>query len=231
MSAKLKSVIFIVVLCVVCSVILTFGATALKAPQERNAMLDRQTHVLRAAGMLSGGKPAADEIRELYNRRIAELYAGAGGGLAAAPDAAHTLHFFAAYDYEGRNVTDVILPFTVKGVWGDISGYLALNTALDTVTGFTVYDQNETAGLGAEIAKAWFLNQWQGKKLYNDAGELQSVIIAKGPANTAHPDFKHMVDGISGATNTGKVLAQGLRQKLLQQLPELQKVDWASLKR
>lgn len=231
MSAKLKSVIFIVALCVVCSVILTFGATALKAPQERNAAVDRQTNILRAADMLPAGKVMADEIYELYTRRIEELYVGHDGSLTATPDAEHALQVFAAYDNEGRNVTDVILPFTVKGVWGPISGYLALNCGLDTVTGFTVYDHNETAGLGAEIAKEWFMSQWRGKNLFSDDGELQAVMVAKGPADKNHPDLKHTVDGISGATATGRALSQGLRQKLVQELPELEKIDWDSLER
>lgn len=231
MPAKLKSLLFIVVLCVVCSIILTFGATGLKAPQERNAMLDRQVNILRAAEMLPVGKVSFDMIDELYTRRIEELYVNANGSLKSTPDAEHTLRVFAAYDNEGRNVVNVILPFTIKGVWGPISGYLALNTKLDTVTGFTVYDHNETAGLGAEIVKDWFRNQWRGKKLYDASGNLRAVIIAKGPANAEHPDFEHTVDGISGATVTGKALAQGLHQKLAQELPELQKISWHSLKK
>lgn len=224
MSAKLKSVIFIVALCVVCSLILTFGATALKAPQERNMLLDRQTNILRAANLLPEGKARPDTIHKLYAERIGEYFAAPDGSLSLAADAAHTLHIYTAHDAD--TVTQVILSFTVKGAWGDISGYLALNPDLDTVTGFTIYDHNETAGLGAEITQAWFQDQWRGKKLYDADGLLQGITIAKGSADTAHPGFGHTVDGISGATNTGKALSRGLRLKLEQDLPVLRKIDW-----
>lgn len=224
MSAKLKSVIFIVALCVVCSLVLTFGATALKAPQERNMLLDRQANILRAANLLPNGKVRPEIIHELYAELIGEYYVAADGSLSVAADAAHTLHIYTAYDTD--TITRVILPFTVKGAWGDISGYLALNPDLDTVAGFTVYDHNETAGLGAEIAQAWFLDQWRGKKLHDINGIFQGIAIAKGSADTGHPGFEHAVDGISGATNTGKALSRGLRLKLEQDLPVLRKIDW-----
>lgn len=229
MSAKLKTVLFIVVLCVVCSVILTFGATALKPLKARNILLDQQAGVLRAAYLLPAGKVKPAVIQELYAGRIGEYVVDVAGQAATVPATEPSLRFFVAYSADGGTVEQVVLPFSVKGMWGDISGYLGLNAGLDTVTGFTVYDQNETAGLGAEIAADWFQDQWRGKKLFDADGTLHAVIIAKGPADTNHPDHEHTVDGISGATATGKALSQGLRYKLECDLPKLKQVDWNAI--
>lgn len=231
MSAKLKSVIFIVVLCVVCSLILTFGATALKAPQERNALLDRQVNILRAAGIMPAGKVAPAELQTLYNERVREFFVGIDSTISLTPDPDHLLQIFTVFGADGQDVEQVILPFTVKGVWGPISGYLALHTDLDSVAGFTVYDHNETAGLGAEIAGDWFQNQWRGKKLHDAEGYLRGVLIAKGASSPETPFAANTVDGISGATSTGKALSQNLLQKLKADLPLLQKINWASIKR
>lgn len=226
MSAKLKTVLFIVVLCVVCSVILTFGATALKPLKDRNTLQDQQTGVLRAAHLLPMVKVKPAVIQELYAGRIGEYFVDFLGQLTMVPATDYALHFFVVYNTDGRTVEQVVLPFIVKGMWGDISGYLALNAGLDTVTGFSVHDQNETAGLGAEIAADWFQDQWRGKKLFSADGSLRGVIIAKGPADISQPGREHTVDGISGATATGKALSQGLLNKLECELPKLQQVDW-----
>lgn len=226
MSAKLKTVLFIVVLCVVCSVILTFGATALKPLKARNTLLDQQRGVLRAAHLLPAGKVKPAVIQNLYAGRIGEYFVNVAGPAATVSATDPSLRIFVAYSADESTVEQVILPFNVKGMWGDIAGYLALNVGLDTVTGFTVYDQNETAGLGAEIAADWFQDQWRGKKLFGADGTLRGVIIAKGPADINHPDREYTVDGISGATATGKALSQGLRYKLECDLPKLRQVDW-----
>lgn len=229
MSAKLKTVLFIVVLCVVCSVILTFGATALKPLKTRNTLLDQQTGVLRAAHLLPAGKVKPVVIQDLYAGRIGEYFVDVAESAATVPATDPAFYFFVVYSADGRTVEQVVLPFSVKGMWDDISGYLALNAGLDTVTGFTVHDQNETAGLGAEITADWFQDQWRGKKLFGADGTLCGILIAKGPADINHPDREHTVDGISGATATGKALSQGLRDKLERDLPKLKQVDWSAL--
>ena len=231
MSAKLKPVLFIIGLCVVCSLVLTFGATALKGPQERNAQLDRQTNLLRAAGLLPAGKIKVAEINAVFASRITGYFAGPNGSLSLAPDSDHQLLVYAVFDGQGQTVRQIIWPFNAKGVWGPILGYLALSPNLNTVTGFTVYQQNETAGLGAEIAQSRFQNQWRGKQLFDAGGQFRSVIIAKGPASPSDPLYANTVDGISGATNTGRALSQSLFKLLEEDLPLLQKVNWSGLKK
>lgn len=60
------------ILCVVCSLVVSVAAVALRKPQEENKTLDRQKNILDAAGLSIGefGKPAS----ELTLQQIDELY-------------------------------------------------------------------------------------------------------------------------------------------------------------
>jgi len=82
---------------------------------------------------------------------------------------------------------------------------------LNTVKGITFYKHGETPGLGGEIEKKWFQENFIGKKIFNDGGKLMSVSVAKGKAM----DENHEVDGISGATITSKGVSDFLKNDLL----------------
>jgi Na+-transporting NADH:ubiquinone oxidoreductase subunit C len=101
-------------------------------------------------------------------------------------------------------------------LWGKIFGYLALKSDGSTVTGFTVYKHSETPGLGGEIEKRWFQKNFEGKKILDKAGGFVSISIAKGFLPESFPKDKlpNYVDGISGATLTGKFLTTGLKDVL-----------------
>ena len=57
----------------------------------------------------------------------------------------------------------------------------------------------ETPGLGAEISKKWFQDNFVNKKIYDSNNKFKSIIVAKGKADS-NSDYE--VDGISGATIT-----------------------------
>jgi len=104
-----------------------------------------------------------------------------------------------------------VIPINTRGLWGKIHGYLALKNDGATIAGFTVYQHNETPGLGGEIETAWFQKNFIDKKIVSREGDFISIKIAKGPVTAAIPEDQqqHYVDGISGATLTGKFLTSG----------------------
>ncbi len=83
-----------------------------------------------------------------------------------------------------------------------------------TVKGITFYKHKETPGLGAEVDKDWFKNNFIGKKLTDKNGELVSIEVVKGYVSKTDPDALHKVDGISGATITGTGLTTFLKSDL-----------------
>ena len=104
------------------------------------------------------------------------------------------------YVHEKDGVADAyVVPIDGYGLWDNMKGYVALETDLNTIKGITFYEHKETPGLGARVTEDWFKDQFKGKKILDDNGELVSITIAKGKA-TGGP---HEVDGISGATLTG----------------------------
>ncbi|MBF0258582.1 MAG: FMN-binding protein, partial [Desulfamplus sp.] len=110
-----------------------------------------------------------------------------------------------------------IIPVESRGLWGKIYGYLAFENDGVTIAGFTVYSHAETPGLGGEIEKAWFQKNFVGKKIVDSANDFVSIAIAKGQvSNLPEEEQQNYVDGISGATLTGKYLTQGLKENLEQ---------------
>ena len=65
------------------------------------------------------------------------------------------------------------------------------------------------------------MKNFSGKKIVDRQGDFVSVTIAKGKVENAVPQSRqpNYVDGISGATLTGKFLSQGLKDILLEYEP------------
>ena len=122
------------------------------------------------------------------------------------------LYFF---QEEGR-IKGYIIPINTRGLWGKIQGYLAFENDGQTVSGFSVFSHSETPGLGGEIESAWFQKNFKGKKILNAQNQFVSVGIAKGEVKNLPQDLQdHYVDGISGATLTGKYLSEGIKETLV----------------
>ena len=108
-----------------------------------------------------------------------------------------------------------ILPISGKGLWSTLFGFLALDKDKNTVKGITFYKHKETPGLGGEVDKAWFQNNFVGKKIFNSKNKLVSIKVSKGVASALPEDKQiHAVDGITGAT----VTSNGLTDFLLRDL-------------
>jgi Na+-transporting NADH:ubiquinone oxidoreductase subunit C len=151
----------------------------------------------------------------MYSTYIKALWVDPAGRLIEKSQRGET--DFPLYVYlKDEKIEAYIVPINSRGLWGKIQGYLAIENDGSTIAGFTVYKHSETPGLGGEIEKAWFQKNWVGKKIVNRSGEFVSVAIAKGTVQDMVPPTKrpNYVDGISGATLTGKYLTAGLKQIL-----------------
>ena len=58
-------------------------------------------------------------------------------------------------------------------------------------------------GLGGEIDNPRWKSLWEGKQLFNEAGEV-ALTVLKGAVNNATPQPEYKVDGLSGATLTSR---------------------------
>jgi Na+-transporting NADH:ubiquinone oxidoreductase subunit C len=216
MSSRLKSILFAAILCVVCSVILTTASTGLQRFQEKNILIDKHRNILKSVGLVDEDRGyTADEIETLYSEKIKPLWVDPAGRLIE--ESQRGENDFPLYVYlKDEKIEAYIVPINSRGLWGKIQGYLALENDGSSIAGFTVYKHSETPGLGGEIEKTWFQKNWVGKKIVNRGGEFVSVAIAKGTVEDMVPPEKrpNYVDGISGATLTGKYLTAGLKEIL-----------------
>ncbi len=99
------------------------------------------------------------------------------------------------YEVDGK-VEATAMRFAGPGLWGPVKGFLALEEDMKTIRGMTIYEQEETPGLGGEIVEPWFRDQFVGKSIVDAAG-VPGIIIS-----TSGEPAANKVDGISGATMT-----------------------------
>ncbi len=198
--------VFATVVCLVCSVLLALAAGLLKPYQDYNVAIDKKKNILKALSLYeSGSTLTSSEIESLYDENILEYVIDASGkkveqSISELEKGSQLLPV-----YERKDNNYVALPVEGMGLWSLLQGYFALKADRHTVAGVTFYEQKETAGLGAEIAKDWFVNNFKDKDILDSKGKLVSVSVAKGKAADATGiDIKNCVDGISGATMTGR---------------------------
>ncbi|MBR9984372.1 MAG: FMN-binding protein [Desulfosarcina sp.] len=220
MSDQSTSIAFTVAIALVCGLLLTGAATGLKERKLRNVAVDRQKNILKSVGLFDPDRPAAvAQIEQLYQDSIRCDAVDGTGRIVAGDSGAEALPV--CFYVKGNQPAAYILPVDSRGLWGRIRGYLAIEKDGKTVAGFSVYNHNETPGLGGEIEKPWFQKNFVGKRIVDETGAFAAVGIAKGKVTDAIAADRqaNYVDGISGATLTGKFLTGGLKEVLLDYEP------------
>ena len=191
-KSNLYTYIFATIICLVSSTILSIGATTLKPIQLKNVEIDMKRNVLLAVDIFP---ETPDKIISVFNSNIKSDTTKSG------------LPLFILKDNEKVNA--FILPISGKGLWGNIKGYLAIESDAKTVKGVAFYEHKETPGLGGEIEKDWFRSNFKGKKIVNENGTLTPIQIVKGKSHS-----QSTVDGIGGATLTSKGVNEFLKSDL-----------------
>jgi Na+-transporting NADH:ubiquinone oxidoreductase subunit C len=88
-----------------------------------------------------------------------------------------------------------VLKISGQGFWAPIRGVIGIEPDKKTITGIAFYKQNETPGLGAEITKAPFRNQFEGKVISSNDQPID--IVRPGT-----PLGESEVHAVTGATQT-----------------------------
>ena len=91
---------------------------------------------------------------------------------------------------DAGDLDKVILPLHGYGLWSTLYGFIALENNGNDIFGLQFYQHGETPGLGAEVDNPRWKALWNGKKLRDDAGDLQITVAKSQPA--AGPDFMSM---------------------------------------
>ena len=114
-------------------------------------------------------------------------------------------NYMGVYQIKGEKREYVILPIYGKGYASMIRGYLGLNLTEQIVVGLSIYEQEETPGIGSRITNEEWLSQWQGKKFRSDLnGNRLHVSMAHSPSKIENEAYR--IDGITGATKTSMAM-------------------------
>jgi Na+-transporting NADH:ubiquinone oxidoreductase subunit C len=228
---------FAAAVCLVCSIVVSSAAVALRPLQVRNKALDRQKQVLSVAGLVeSDAAVAADEVQRVFDdfivARAVELTTGAydesldpstfdqrkatkdpAMSRPAPPNSAGLQRLpNKAVVYQkvvGGEVEMVILPIEGKGLWSTLYGFIAIAPDGSTIEGITFYEHGETPGLGGEIENPSWKALWPGREAYDDSGDV-AIRVIKGNAGPPAED-PYRVDGLSGATITARGVSHLVR--------------------
>jgi len=220
-----KTITVTVLLCVVCSVIVSAAAVLLKPKQVANKDLDRKSNILAAAGISGSGK-SVDELFSQITTKYVDLETGKfttdipakydAKKAAKDPQLGKKLSKdvdIASIKYQAKvmpvylvekegEIAKVILPVHGYGLWSTLYGFIALEGDLNTVIGLGFYSHAETPGLGGEVDNPNWKALWPGKKVYPEGSMEPALGLVKGSVDPSNPNAQHQVDGLSGATLT-----------------------------
>lgn len=222
-----KTLIVAFSLCIVCSVIVATAAVMLKPAQEVNKTLDRKRNILAAAGMLQDGVGVEEQFAQITSRVVdlrngkytdavsVESYdqnraAKDPSSSRALEDAEDQAKISRRENYAivylvqdaGGVVDKIILPVRGYGLWSTLYGFIALESDANTVAGLGFYEHGETPGLGGEVDNPRWKALWPGKQVYQ--GGEPTLALIKGAVNPESTNAKWQVDGLAGATLTGR---------------------------
>lgn len=233
MHSDFQTFRFAIIITLVCSLLLASAATFLKPLQQQNIALDIKKNILKAAGITSPEQEKSKaEVLQLYKDNILELVIDESGNSVegkspADIDPKNPQGMLALYEWiNGDQVNAYIIPISGKGLWSTLYGYLAVEPDGKTVKGITFYQHGETPGLGGEIEKEWFTDMFVGKQFVDETGSLVSITIVRGKAKdkVSEDQLYHNVDGISGATLTGRGINEFLERNLRSYEPFFKKL-------
>ncbi len=204
------TIIYIILLVVIVGTALAATSLALAPKQQENINSDKMSQILAAALIT----PQKGQVTRDFDRYITEqLVVNDRGETLSGVDAfavdvamqcklapdARQLPVYVCTLADGSR--KYILPVYGAGLWGPIWGYVAFNENGSTIYGAYFAHQGETPGLGAEIEKPAFCEQFEGKNVFKD-GHFRPIAVVK--AGQQPLDGEDYVDGISGGTITSK---------------------------
>lgn len=184
-NSNIYTILYAAVMVIVVAFLLAFVASSLKETQDANVLRDTKNQILTSLNIVGLSDAAVDDK---YAQTITDTLDTDAGKV---------------YVAQVDGTTKYILPLKGRGLWGGLWGYISLNEDKKTVYGAYFSHESETAGLGALIKERAFQEQFNGKPVFNEAGDVALTVVKHG---TSTSDTE--IDGITGATLTSKGVAE-----------------------
>ena len=231
MRSNTYTLVFTSIVTIVLGFFLALAADGLRDLQDLNVENDMRKNILLSLGFKPGAETpwTSDDIQKLFEGNIEALVLDASGQRTEKDpreiDTEKDLEFLPIYLKKiGDEVGGYAIPIAGKGLWSTLYGYFAIEPDGRTVKGITFYKHGETPGLGGEVDKAWFQQNFIGKRFVDENDQLLGIHVIKGKVQSDDQEAYHKVDGISGATMTGKGLEYFLKDDLAKYEPFFKQV-------
>ena len=238
-ESPIRALLTVLVTAVLCSFFVSASVVLLRPIQLNNKLLERSGNVLALTGLLpADGEVEEEQLLDLFkglDARVVNIddatldsefdpYTFDGRKAAADPELSVAVPPAEDVASLGRRsqyktiylvwkdgeLTRVVLPIRGAGMWSMIYGYIALEADFNTIAGVKFYEQNETPGLGDQIATPHWQAKWIGKQLYDEQGEML-FRVSEGPVKEGASGAEYQVDAISGATITANAVTALMR--------------------
>lgn len=225
------TIVYSIVMVVVVAFLLAFVFQALKPAQDTNVALDKKKQILYALNIRNLTDQAAAE--KYKNVVLSDDIIDTNGQVAEKGETGAENHGFkldskdfkegrlALYTCKVDGKIKYVIPVYGMGLWGAISGYIAINDDKSTVYGAYFNHESETAGLGAEIKDN---QKWQelfrGKHLFGSNPTTIALSVSKKIENV-----ETEVDAVTGATLTCNGVTDMLHNCLSKYIKFLQQND------
>lgn len=229
-----KALLVVVLTALLCSTLVSAAVVMLRPIQMNNRLLERSSNIMQLTGLLQADEvPDDEEMLALFkslDTRMIEISEGRfddtndphtfdqrravndpklGLQIPQQMDVAslgRRSRFAPVYMvWDGAVLNRMILPVRGTGMWSMMYGYIAVEADLRTIAGMNFYEQNETPGLGDQIAHEYWLQKWRGLKIYDDQLNL-AFRVSEDNVQPGSEAGLYEVDALSGATVTANAV-------------------------
>lgn len=189
---------------------LAFVSSALEPTIQANIQLDEKKKILSSIFPEESSSFSDAQVNEVYDSKVKAMLINSEGEIVSEsiPDgydyksnsrAAADARLLPLYVYEDETKKVYVIQMIGLGLWDEINGYLALSDDKKTIQGVAFDHKAETPGLGAEIIKPKFKDQFVGKYLFSENNTFSFEVFKAGKYTSGD---QYGVDGVSGATIT-----------------------------
>jgi len=199
-NSNVYIIIYSTLLVIIVAFLLAFVFQSLKPAQDANVALDQKKQILNSLNLRGlDGQEAEAKYKEVVlgeKKADGQTY----------------------YECRIDGKQKYVFPMKGMGLWGGISGFVAVDDDLNTIYGAYFNHESETAGLGAEIkdSREW-QERFKGKKIFSADGNLAIGVVKK----VEKPESQ--VDVVTGATLTSVGVNDMLREGLEQYIKAIKK--------
>ncbi len=104
-------------------------------------------------------------------------------------------------EIDGRKM--LVKQFRGDGLWGTVTGVMAVDRDVSRFVGIDIISHSETPGLGGRIEEDWFKNQFRNEKI-----GPEGIRVRKGEGGADRDSENSRVDGVTGASLTSASMEQ-----------------------